>query len=63
MIGSKTVSDFQPTEELRIVHRKDFDFALLQQYQRIGGEFVQDAFSAYEEPVPTMTSWAMATSS
>ena len=22
MIGSKTVSDFQPTEELRIVHRK-----------------------------------------
>ena len=49
MIGSKTVSDFEPTEELRIVHRKDFDFALLQQYQRIGGEFVQDAFSAYEE--------------
>lgn len=49
MIGSKMVSDFKPTEELRIVHRKDFDYALLQQYQRIGGEFVQDAFSSYEE--------------
>ncbi len=48
MIGTRTVSDFEPSDELRIVHRKDFDFALLQQYQSLGGEFVKGAFSSYE---------------
>lgn len=49
MIGTEPVSEFEPTEELRIVNRKDFDYALLQQYQHIGGEWVKGSFAAYEE--------------
>jgi flavin-dependent dehydrogenase len=49
MIGQKQVTEFQPSEELRIVCRKDFDYGLLQQYLQIGGNFEQGAFSKFEE--------------
>ena len=49
MVGTKTFCEFEPTEELRTVSRRDFDYALLQQYLHIGGTFVKGSFSAYEE--------------
>ena len=49
MVDTKTVSEFEPTEELRIVNRKEFDNVLLQQYLGIGGTFVKESFSTYEE--------------
>ena len=36
MIDKKLISEFQPSEELRIVSRKDFDYGLLQQFLQIG---------------------------
>ena len=49
MIGKKPVCDITSKEELRIVCRKDFDYALLQQYQQIGGTFVQGGFLRFEQ--------------
>lgn len=37
-----------PGKEIRVVSRKDFDFALLQRYREIGGQFIQDAFASFE---------------
>lgn len=47
-MDARTLCTFAPAEELRVVSRKDFDHALLQQYLGIGGAFVQDAFYQYE---------------
>lgn len=49
MLGGKLVCAFEPSEELRIVNRKDFDNALLHQYIGLGGQFVKDSFCKYEE--------------
>jgi flavin-dependent dehydrogenase len=49
MIDKKLISEFQPSEELRIVSRKDFDYGLLQQFLQIGGPFEQEAFSGFKE--------------
>lgn len=49
LIGTKVVSEIEPEEELRVVNRKDFDLALLQQYLAIGGELVQGAFLRFDE--------------
>ena len=49
MIDKKLISEFQPSEELRIVSRKDFDYGLLQQFLQIGGSFEQEAFSGFKE--------------
>lgn len=35
-------------QEIRVVSRKDFDYALLQQYLNIGGVFIQDSFASFE---------------
>jgi len=49
LIDNKNVCEFEPTDELRIVCRKVFDYALLQQYIQIGGQFKRESFSKYEE--------------
>lgn len=49
LLDEKLIGDIEPTEELRIICRKDFDHALLQQYLQIGGSFEQGAFSKFEE--------------
>lgn len=51
MLDGRKICAFEPAEELRVVNRKDFDNALLQQYLGLGGTFVQDAFAKYE-PLP-----------
>ena len=48
MIDCKMAADFEPSEELRIVNRKEFDYALLQEYIKNGGRFLQDSFSKFE---------------
>ena len=49
LIDNKKISEFEPTDELRIAGRKEFDFALLQQYIKIGGQFERGSFAKYEE--------------
>ena len=48
-MGVEYLGEIMPTHELRIVNRKDFDYALLQRYLQQGGVFVQDSFSRFEE--------------
>ena len=48
-MGVKCLGEIMPTHELRIVNRKDFDYALLQRYLQQGGVFVQDSFSRFDE--------------
>lgn len=48
MIDAKTVCEFEPGEEIRMVARRDFDECLLQEYLKIGGVFINDSFSGYE---------------
>lgn len=48
MLDDREICEFEPAAELRVVNRKDFDYALLQQYLGLGGAFVQDAFAKYE---------------
>ena len=48
MIDNKMTCDFKPSDELRIVSRKEFDYTLRQEYIKIGGKFLQDSFSKYE---------------
>jgi flavin-dependent dehydrogenase len=49
LIDNKNVCEFEPSDEVRIVGRKEFDYALLQQYIQIGGQFERGSFSKYEE--------------
>lgn len=49
MIGTKPVCDIAPKEELRVVSRKYFDYALLHQYLQLGGTFVQGSFHQFEK--------------
>lgn len=49
IIDRKNVAEIEPAEELRNVNRREFDNALLQHYLQMDGEFVQDAFSHFEE--------------
>ena len=49
IVDGKARVEIEPTEEQRNVSRKDFDNALLQYYLNLGGEFVQDAFSAFQD--------------
>ena len=49
LTGNKNVCEFEPSDEVRIVGRKEFDYALLQQYIQIGGQFERGSFSKYEE--------------
>ena len=49
LIDNKNVCEFVPSDEVRIVGRKEFDYALLQQYIQIGGQFERGSFSKYEE--------------
>ena len=49
LIDNKNVCEFEPSDEVRIVGRKEFDHALLQQYIQIGGQFERGSFSKYEE--------------
>ena len=49
IIDRKIVAEIEPAEELRNVNRREFDNALLQHYLQMDGEFVQDAFSHFEE--------------
>lgn len=49
MKESQTLCEVDIDKELRMVCRKDFDNALLNQYLAIGGKLVKDSFSHYEE--------------
>lgn len=49
MLDGKTLCEVDIAKELRMVRRKDFDNALLNQYLSIGGKLVKDAFSHFEE--------------
>lgn len=44
----KLLNEIELPEEVRVVSRKDFDNALLQQYRDAGGLFVQAAFAGFE---------------
>lgn len=47
-LDHKPISEIELPQEIRIVSRKDFDNALLQQYLNEGGTFIQDAFEKFE---------------
>lgn len=49
LIDRKVATEIEPAKELRNVSRKEFDNALLQRYLQLDGEFIQDAFSHFEE--------------
>ena len=49
MMDGRTLCVVDLAKELRMVRRKEFDYALLKQYQSVGGELIQDAFSRFEE--------------
>lgn len=49
MLDSKTLCEVDIAKELRMVRRKDFDYAMLKQYLAIGGELIKGAFSHYEK--------------
>lgn len=48
LIEKENACEFEPADEIRIVKRKDFDNALLQEYIQSGGKFEQEAFSKFE---------------
>ena len=41
--------EFDAAQELRMTNRKDFDYALLNYYRQVGGEFMNDTFERFEE--------------
>lgn len=43
-LDHKPISEIELPNEIRVVSRKDFDNALLQQYLNAGGQFIQDSF-------------------
>lgn len=47
-LDHKPLNEIELPQEIRIVCRKDFDYALLQIYLNNGGLFVQDAFDCFE---------------
>ena len=49
MMDGKTICEVDIAKELRMVRRKDFDHAMLEQFLAIGGELIKGAFSHYEE--------------
>lgn len=49
MMDGAVLCEVDLEKELRMVPRKEFDYALLQQYLAIGGRFHQGAFLRYEE--------------
>ena len=48
-IEGEQVLDFQMASEIRIVKRRQFDAQLLEEYQKSGGTFVNEALTAIEE--------------
>lgn len=44
----KPLNEIELPQEIRVVSRKEFDYALLQQYLEAGGQFIQDAFGRFE---------------
>ena len=48
MMDGRTLCVVDLAKELRMVHRMDFDYELLKQYQAIGGTLIKDAFSSFE---------------
>lgn len=49
LIEGQHVFDLQMSEEIRIVKRRDFDAHLLEEYQKNGGVFANDALTGIEE--------------
>ena len=49
MMDGKRLCEVELEKELRMVHRKEFDKALLDQYTAIGGNLVKDTFSHFEK--------------
>ncbi len=49
MMDGKTLCEVDIDKELRMVRRKDFDYAMLKQFLAIGGQLVKSAFSHYEK--------------
>lgn len=49
MLDGKTLCEVDVAKELRMVPRKDFDHALLNQYLAVGGQIRKDAFLRYDE--------------
>ena len=48
-IEGEQVLDFQMDSEIRIVKRRQFDAQLLEEYQKNGGQFINEALTAIEE--------------
>lgn len=48
-IEGEQVLDFQMASEIRIVKRRQFDAQLLEEYQKNGGQFINEALTAIEE--------------
>ena len=48
-IEGEQVLDFQMDEEIRIVRRRQFDAQLLEEYQKSGGTFINEALTTIEE--------------
>lgn len=44
----KPLNEIELPQEIRVVSRKEFDYALLQQYLEAGGHLIQDAFGRFE---------------
>lgn len=44
----KPLNEIELPQEIRVVSRKEFDYALLQQYLEAGGQLIQDAFGMFE---------------
>ena len=49
LVEGKQVFDLHMNQELRIVKRREFDAQLLEEYQKSGGAFANDALDAIEE--------------
>ena len=47
-LDHKPLNEIELPQEIRVVSRKEFDYALLQQYLEAGGLFIQDAFGSFE---------------
>jgi len=46
-LDHKSIGEIELPQEVRIVSRKDFDYALLRQYLNVGGLFIQDSFVSF----------------
>ena len=49
LVEGEQVFDLHMNKELRIVKRREFDAQLLEEYQKSGGAFANDALDAIEE--------------